>query len=79
MTFNIQLHLPIDKDSTSTTENMENKSISINILLKLLRLSIFQIKNDLCCMRIPKAGKGAKEEQTEQFLEDYSALYPKSI
>lgn len=30
-------------------------------------------------MRIPKAGKGATEEQTEQLLEDYSALYPKSI
>lgn len=44
MTFNIQLHLPIDKDSTSTTENMENKSISINILLKLLRLSFFKLK-----------------------------------
>lgn len=25
-------------------------------------------------MRIPKAGKGAMEEKTEQFLEDYSAL-----
>ena len=30
-------------------------------------------------MRIPKAGKGAVEEQTEQFLEDNSALYLKSI
>ena len=48
MTFNIQLHLPIDKDNTSTKENMENKEKRISqCTAKMIKTEFFQIKNDL--------------------------------